>query len=233
MMNVIATLCARGGSKGVPGKNSKELNGKPLICYSIEQAQLCDFINDIYVSTDDETIAKIAQQSGAKVPFRRPAALADDTTSKLAVIQHLVAQLEKQHEKVDVIIDLDVTSPLREVADIKNCFKLLTRDVDLVITGFLSTKNPYFNMVERNQAGFVNLSKKPNQTVTSRQSAPQVFAMNASIYVWQRSALDRLLWDNDRIKLYEMPEERSVDIDTPLDWKIVQLLMNEKALCKI
>ncbi len=232
-MNVITTICARGGSKGVPGKNIKALNGKPLICYSIEQAQGCEFIKDIYVSTDDEDIANIARQAGAKVPFMRPSSLADDTTSKLAVIQHLVAHLEENHEKVDVIIDLDVTSPLREVDDIRRCYELLTTNIDLVITGYLSTKNPYFNMVESDDKGFVNLVKKPLSTVTSRQSAPKVFAMNASIYVWQRHALDKPLWENKHIKLYEMPEERSIDIDTPLDWKLVNLLMNEKTLCKI
>lgn len=232
-MNVIATICARGGSVGVPRKNIKELNGKPLICYSIEQAKQCDFINEVYVSTDDEAIATIAQQAGALVPFMRPKTLADDKTSKLDVIQHLVEQIETNHQKIDVIIDLDVTSPLREVNDIRNCFRLLTPDVDLVITGYLSNKNPYFNMVELDAGGFVNLSKRSEVLYTSRQTTPKVYAMNASIYIWQRHALNNSLWVNQHIKLYEMPEERSVDIDTPLDWKLVQLLMNEKESCKI
>ncbi len=232
-MSVIATICARGGSVGLPGKNIKKLNGKPLICYSIEQALKCDFIDDIFVSTDDEEIASIAQSAGAKVPFIRPKALADDVTSKLDVIQHLVSHLEKVHEKVDVIIDLDVTSPLREVSDIKNCYELLTSDTDLVITGYISNKNPYFNMVETNLDGFVHLCKKSEKNITSRQTCPKVYAMNASIYVWQRFALDKKLWENERIKIYEMPIERSIDIDTPIDWKLVQLLMNEKAECKI
>ncbi len=232
-MNVIATICARGGSIGVPGKNIKELDGKPLICYSIEQAKQCDFINEVYVSTDDKMIAAIALNAGAKVPFVRPASLADDKTSKVAVIQHLVAYLEEHHERVDIVIDLDVTSPLREINDIKQCYHLLTSDVDLVITGFLSNKNPYFNMVEEHEQGFVNLSKNTLGYFGSRQASPKVFAMNASIYVWQRHALNKPLWDNQRIKLFEMPEERSVDIDTPLDWKLVELLMTEKKVCKI
>lgn len=229
-MSVIATICARAGSVGVPGKNIKELNGKPLIYYSIEQAKKCKFIDNIYVSTDSELIANIAKAANVEVPFLRPESLADNETSKLTVIQHLVSYVERQSKEIDVIIDLDVTSPLREVEDIQNCFNMLTPDVDMVITGYLSNKNPYFNMVEVNDTGFVTLSKKNQGYFGSRQSAPKVYAMNASIYVWRRHALDKPLWENNRMKLYEMPEERSVDIDTPLDWKLVELLMDEKQL---
>ena len=232
-MSVIATICARGGSVGLPRKNIKNLHGKPLICYSIEQAQECGFIDKIFVSTDDQEIASIAEKAGAVVPFIRPKALAQNETSKLDVIQHLVNELEHQNQAVDVIIDLDVTSPLREVEDIKNCYDMLTSDVDLVITGYESLKNPYFNMVEENQHGFVELSKKSSTHYTARQSVPKVYAMNASIYVWHKSSLAKGLWGNQKIKIYEMPHERSIDIDTPFDWKLVHLLMSEKLTCKI
>lgn len=233
-MRVVATLCARGGSVGLPGKNIKSLHGKPLICYSIEQAQACNFINEIYVSTDDHEIAAIAQQAGAKVPFIRPAELAQNDTSKLVVIQHLIEKIEL-NPKVDIVIDLDITSPLRQVQDIHNCYEMLIQDndIDLVITGYRSNKNPYFNMVEYDNEGYVNLSKNSIHSVTSRQNAPDVYAMNASIYVWQRYALANGLWGNKKIKLYEMPQERSIDIDTPLDWKLVEILMSEKMLCTI
>ncbi|MBI2791862.1 MAG: acylneuraminate cytidylyltransferase family protein [Gammaproteobacteria bacterium] len=232
-MSVIATICARGGSVGLPRKNIKPLHGKPLICYSIEQAQSCDFIDKIYVSTDDQEIANIAEKAGAIVPFIRPPALAQNETSKLDVIQHLVNELENKKQAVDVIIDLDVTSPLREVDDIRNCYAMLTPDIDLVITGYESLKNPYFNMVEADQNGYVQLSKKSTTIYTGRQSVPKVYAMNASIYVWHKASLAKGLWGNQKIKIYEMPHERSIDIDTPFDWKLVQLLMNENVTCKI
>ncbi len=204
-----------------------------MICYSIEQAQACDFIDEIFVSTDDEEIASIAQKSGAIVPFIRPSALAHNETSKLDVIQHLVNEIELKNQAVDTIIDLDVTSPLREIEDINNCFHMLTADVDLVITGYIAHKNPYFNMVEENQNGYVELSKKSLTNYTARQSVPKVYAMNASIYVWHKASLAKGLWGNQKIKIYEMPHERSIDIDTPLDWKLVHLLMSEKLTCKI
>jgi CMP-N-acetylneuraminic acid synthetase len=229
MKNVIATICARGGSKGLPGKNSNILLGKPLISYTIEQALACDFISHVIVSTDDGHIAKIAEQAGAQVPFMRPPELALDDTPKRDVILHAVKEWEKLGVPVDVVIDLDVTSPLRDLDDIYHCYQLLTAEVDLVITGYKSNKNPYFNMVESKADGFVALSKQVGQTFASRQTTPPVYAMNASIYVWHRHTLERGLWDNPRIKLYEMPENRSIDIDTPVDWQYVEILMKEKS----
>lgn len=226
-MAVIATICARGGSKGVPKKNIKKMLDKPLIQYSIEQAKACNFIDHVVVSTDDQEIAEIARKLNALVPFIRPPGLALDDTPKLDVISHLVGFLENDGFNIDVIIDLDVTSPLRDVQDIINCYNLLDREVDIVITGYKSNKNPYFNMVEINTDGFAGLSK-PGITFSSRQAAPNVYAMNASIYVWHRKTLSKDLWSNSKIKFYEMPEERSIDIDSPIDWELVQLILQKK-----
>ncbi|MFT6988652.1 MAG: CMP-N-acetylneuraminic acid synthetase [Paraglaciecola sp.] len=229
-MSVIATICARGGSQGVPRKNILNLLGKPLIVYTIEQAISCSAIDHVYVSTDDQEIAEVARQAGAEVPFLRPAELATGKTAKLPVIKHLVEWIEKSGVKVDIIVDLDPTSPLRNIADINACINGLTPDVDVVITGYESDKNPYFNMVEASANGLVDLVKTFPGGVTSRQQAPAVFSMNASIYVWHRLSFYKGLWGG-KAKLHKMPRERSIDIDSPIDFKLVEILMQEKLDC--
>jgi CMP-N-acetylneuraminic acid synthetase len=226
-MSVIATICARGGSAGVPGKNIRPLLGKPLIAYTIEQAQACRAIDTVYVSTDDERIAEVARQAGAVVPFLRPAELATATAPKMPVIWHLVDGIERSGARVGRIVDLDPTSPLRDVGDIERCLELLDADTDVVITGYEAEKNPYFNMVEVKPDGNYGVVKPLPGGVASRQQAPRVYAMNASIYVWHRHSLDKGLWEG-RVKLHVMPRERSIDIDTPLDWDLVELLMRRQ-----
>ena len=224
-MTVIATICARGGSTGLPGKNIMPLLGKPLINYTIEAAQKCKFIDKIYISTDSKEIAAIAEKAGAIVPFMRPAELATSTAPKIPVIEHLVDWVEKNAGKVSKIIDLDPTSPLRDVSDIEACANMLDDNTDVVITSYEADKNPYFNMVEYDASGNVVLSK-PSKT-TSRQQAPKVYAMNASAYVWHRHTLSKGLW-GQRVKMHIMPRERSIDIDNPIDFKLVEILMREK-----
>lgn len=226
-MSTICTVCARGGSVGVPRKNVRDLHGKPLIGWTIEKALASPTIDAVYVSTDDDEIAKVAEEFGAVVPYRRPAELATSTAAKVPVIQHLVEKVESLGVEVDRIVDLDPTSPLRSVEDIETAIALLDDDTDAVITAYPSDKNPYFNMVERKDDGFVGLVV-PSGAV-SRQSAPKVYAMNASIYVWHRSTLTKGLWGG-RTRLYEMPHERSVDIDSELDFKLVELLMTAGGL---
>lgn len=226
-MSTICTVCARGGSLGVPRKNIRDLKGKPLIAWTIEQALATPSVDAVYVSTDDDEIARVAQEFGAIVPFRRPAELATSAAAKVPVIEHLVETVESLGVQVDRIVDLDPTSPLRLVEDIENAIALLDDDTDAVITAYPSDKNPYFNMVERKDGDFVGLVM-PSSAV-SRQSAPKVYAMNASIYVWHRSTLAKGLWGG-RTRLYEMPHVRSVDIDAELDFKLVELLMTERGL---
>lgn len=225
-MRTIATICARGGSTGVPDKNIRPLLGKPLIVYTIEQALACPGIDAVYVSTDSEAIAEVARRADAKVPFLRPADLATATAPKIPVIEHLVESLEKMGDGFERIVDLDPTSPLRDIADIEACMALLDHDTDTVITGYEAEKNPYFNMVEMRPDGNIGLVKLPDRPIPGRQAAPKVYAMNASIYVWHRHTLSKGLWGG-RVRLHVMPRERSVDIDTPLDFKIVELLMRE------
>lgn len=228
-MNII-TICARGGSVGVPGKNIRSLCGKPLIGWTIEQAFASKITDHVFVSTDSEAIAEIACSFGARVPFLRPAELATSTAGKLAVIQHLVEWIEANMGLVNSIIDLDPTSPLRHVEDIQTCYAMLDSATDVVITGYQADKNPYFNMVELKPNGFYERVCQPDTEVLGRQSAPTVFAMNASIYAWHRRNLSSSLWDSHRIRLHEMPRERSIDIDHDIDFDLVALLMKKKDL---
>ncbi len=228
-MNII-TICARGGSAGVPGKNIRKLCGKPLIGWTIEQAFASGVADEVFVSTDSEDIAEVARSFGAHVPFLRPAELATSTAGKIPVIQHLVDWVETHKGPVDAILDLDPTSPLRDVADIQTCFDMLDADTDVVITGYEADKNPYFNMVELKPNGFYERVCLPGNEVLGRQSAPKVFAMNASIYVWHRLSLSSSLWASPRIRLHVMPRESSIDIDHPIDFDLVELLMKKKGL---
>lgn len=224
-MTTIATICARGGSQGLPGKNIKLLHGKPLIVHTIEQALACDAINDVFVSTDDHIIAKISVEAGAKVPFLRPSELATSTTPKLPVIIHLVDHLIELGYSIDTIVDLDPTSPLRIISDIRSCIDLLDDRTDAVITAYPSDKNPYFNMVEYKQDGSIKPVKALSSQFFTRQSSPSVFSMNASIYVWKLHTLKLGLWSG-RTRMYVMPRERSIDIDSEFDFNIVEFLMS-------
>jgi CMP-N,N'-diacetyllegionaminic acid synthase len=223
-MTTIASICARGGSKGVPGKNIRLFAGKPLIVHSIEQALACPGIDRVVVSTDAEDIAEVARSAGAWVPFLRPTHLATDSAPKIPVIQHLADEVRKTGVEISRLVDLDATSPLRLLSDIERCLELYDGDTDLVITTFESEKNPYFNMVEAKEDGRIDLVKRPDQPVTGRQAAPKVYSMNASIYVWRPDALSKGLWGG-RVKMYVMPRERSIDIDSELDFQLAERLM--------
>lgn len=231
-MSVLCTICARGGSRGVPNKNIRELLGKPLIAYTIEQALDSNLINRTVVSTDSEQIAALARKYGAELPFKRPSSLAEDNSPKLPVIKHAVNYYIKElNYKPDYVIDLDPTSPLRVNEDIEKCLNLIMNDPDCdsLITGYRSNKNPYFNMVQLTPEGFAYLSKKPENQVTRRQDAPVVYAMNASIYVWKTDILlnqDQII--SGRVKFFEMPEERSIDIDSETDFRVVEFFLKER-----
>ena len=146
-MLLLCTVCMRGGSKGVHNKNIRQLHGKPLMAYTIEQAKKTDLFDNIVVSTDSEDIAEMARSFGADAWFKRPDELATDQAPKIPVIRHALIESEAYYQcTFDVIIDLDVTSPLRSVKDIKRSFNFFIKeDYDNLITGCSSRRNPYFN----------------------------------------------------------------------------------------
>lgn len=228
MTKILCTICARGGSKGVPRKNIRNVHGKPLIAYSIEHALEWRRADDVIVSTDDMDIQEIAIEYGAQVPFERPGHLATDDAAKIPVIQHATTKMEEKLDKrYDYVVDIDPTAPLRVVQDIEDCFQIVTEeDVSNVYTVTEADKNPYFNMVELDAEGYAQLSKRLDADVVRRQEAPTVYAMNASVYAYSRDFLQNTESVHSELtKISEMPPERSVDIDTMFDLKFVEYLM--------
>lgn len=228
---ILATICCRGGSKGVPGKNIKLLNGKPLIAYTIDSAKQSKYINELIISTDDQAIADIARSYGANVPFMRPADLASDTASKWPVFIHAVETYEQlTGNTVDYLVDLDVTVPLKTYQDIDGAIQMALQDplTDVVITGYEPERNPYFNMMEIGEDGFASIVKKGTKPIVRRQDAPKVYSLTPAAYVVKKSALYAFEhWSNAKCKIYEMPRERAVDIDTEIDFKIVEFLIGQ------
>ena len=227
----LCTICARGGSKGVRNKNVRPLAGKPMLAHSIGQALQSGLFDHVVVSTDSEELAEAAKAAGAELWFRRPAELASDTAAKLPVIRHAFLESERHYgREFPYLVDLDATSPLRIPGDITAAFEcFLAGGFDNLVTAMPARRSPYFNLVEQDAGGRVRLSKKLETPVVRRQDAPRCFDMNASIYIWKRRALlegDKVLGENTG--LYVMPEERSIDVDSELDFKIVELLMAER-----
>lgn len=230
MSNILCTICVRGGSKGVKNKNIKLINGLPLIAYTIEQAQQTGLFDHIVISTDSDEIASIAVKYGAEVFFKRSDEMASDTAGKLDVIRDAFVRSEAYYGKqYEYLIDLDATAPLRTMEDITASLAQLQKNGnDNLITAMPSRRSPYFNLIEMDDTGKVALSKSLDGIVR-RQDAPKSYDMNASIYIWKRDAIlngDSLFLE--KTGLYVMPEERSIDIDTELDFEFVEFLMRKK-----
>ena len=226
-MKRLCTICARGGSKGVPGKNLMELGGKPLVAHSIDQARASGLFDFIAVSSDSPQILDAARAAGAGILVSRPDDLASDSSAKLPAIKHAVSFVEAETgQRFDTLVDLDATSPLRVPEDIVGAVALLEeRGVSQVITGAPARRSPYFNLVELDDEGHVQLSKTTTPRIVRRQDAPRCYDMNASVYVWSYEGLFHggVPFNPDAL-LYEMPEFRSIDIDSPLDIDFVRFL---------
>jgi len=231
-MNITCVIGARGGSKGVAGKNFRPLLGKPLIAWSIEQALACPDIKRVVVSTDSEAIAEVSRQAGAHVPFVRPDELANDTAGKWEVWQHALAATDAHFagDPIDLFVDLDCTSPLRDVDDISKAIaQFRATDKDAVFTVCEARKNPYFNMLETDESGNLRISKQLLTPIVRRQDAPKVVEHVASIYVLSPDYLRRgtgLL--SGRTEGYDIGTAKSLDIDSEFDFELVEYLMRKR-----
>ncbi|MFN3759498.1 MAG: cytidylyltransferase domain-containing protein [Algoriphagus aquaeductus] len=229
---ILATICCRGGSKGVPDKNIKLLNGIPLIVHTIRQALQSTLIDDLIISTDDERIASIAIEAGGKVPFKRPSDLASDTSSKWPVFIHALEFYENElGKKVDYLVDLDVTVPLKEPQDIDGAIQLALDHptTEVVITGYEPERNPYFNMMEIRSDGLAEIVKKSENPIVRRQDAPEVYSLSPAAFVIKKSALYSYPhWSKAPCRIYPMPRERAIDIDSSLDFELIEFLINRK-----
>jgi len=224
---IVCIIPARGGSKGLPGKNIRDFFGRPLISHTICQALISKYIDRTLVSTDSKRIAGIAKTAGAEVPFIRPKRLATDRCGTIDALLHAVDWMEhKAKYDFDIVVLLHANTPLRITKDIDNCIiQLVKEKAENVFSVTASHRNPYFNMAELKE-GWAVQAKKGN--FASRQVAPAVFDLNSSIYVWWKDVLK----DKKRVflrksSIYVMPKERSIDIDDIFDWKIAELFYRE------
>lgn len=232
-MNRLCTICARGGSKGVTNKNIIDIAGKPLIAHTITQAKKSELFDYIVVSSDSSEIREMAIKWGADFTITRPQELASDTAAKIPAIQHAVKTAEEKlnnGKSYDLIVDLDATSPLRIVSDIKNAVMAFESHQEAInlISITKAHRSPYFNMVEVHNS-YAKLIKPLSDTIIRRQDTPTCYDMNASIYIWRRDTLfQNKSVLTDKTMTYFMPEERSIDIDTEFDLKIVRFLAESR-----
>ena len=227
-MKAIAFIFARGGSKGLPDKNIRPLDGKPLIAWSIEQALAINRIERVIVSTDSEAIATVARAYGAEVPFIRPAELARDDSPEWLAWQHALAFLiETNGSLPEAMVSVPATAPLRLPIDIENCLDEYEKgEVDMIIAVANAHRSPYFNMVKANLNGTVGLVIPPQSAIARRQDAPVVFDMTTVAYVARPEfvmAHDSLF--DGRVRAVIVPTERAIDIDTLLDFQIAECLL--------
>ena len=234
-MKLLITICARGGSKGIPGKNIRLLNGKPLIGYTIEAARKFEEGRDcvIALSTDSHQIKKTAETFGLFTNYERPVSLATDQAGKIETIKDLLEYEEKTRGiSFDYIIDLDVTSPLRTADDLNEAFKLLLNDINALNLFSVSpaSRNPYFNMVEEKENNYFDLVKKG--TFFTRQSSPKVFDINGSFYFYRRSffnqkGINKAITDHSMV--YVMPHI-CFDLDHEIDFDFLSYLLENNKI---
>jgi len=206
------------------------LAGKPLIAYSIETALASRYIDRVVVSTDDPEIADIARQYGAEVPFMRPEELARDNSPEWLTWQHAVRSIQAGGDKVEVLVCVSPTSPLRAVKDVDACIELLLEgESDLVCTIRNAQRNPYFNMVVLDQNGYARLAASPAGTIYRRQDAPDMFDMTTVAYAMTPEFLLRAnsIFEG-RVKSVLVPDERALDIDSELDFKFAEFLLSQR-----
>ena len=228
---ILGVIPARGGSKGIPKKNIKPLAGKPLIVWTIEIAKKSKYLDKTIVSTDDAEIKKVAEQYGGEVPFLRPAELATDKAAMIPVLRHACETMEKQlGRKIDVIVLLDATAPLRSTDDIDSCIQRLADEKrDSVLTVTESLKNPYFNMIEIAPDGKIHLVKQPEKPIFRRQDAPKVYDVTSSSYAFSREFLFKAeVVHGLNTAAVIVPQERAGGIDTEIEFRMVDELMRRK-----
>lgn len=236
-MKTLITICARGGSKGIPGKNIRLLNGKPLLAYSIEMAQKYKQVyadTDIVLSTDSDEIINISEKYGLSTKYKRPDYLANDTAGKVDAIKDVLLFCENEHsKKYDYILDLDVTSPLRTLDDLCRAMEVLENDKDAVNLFSVSNpnRNPYFNMVEQKANGYYGKVKELDNIILSRQTAPKVYDMNASFYFYKRIFFEQGYKSaiTDKSLIYLVPHT-CFDMDHPIDFEIMSFLLSNNKL---
>jgi len=227
-MKVLGLVPARGGSKGVPGKNTRLLGGKPLLQYTAEAALASRLLSRVILSTENEEIARVGEECGLEVPFYRPPRLAADDTPMLPVVQHAVSWMEDQGERFDAVCLLQPTNPLRRSEDIDACIRLLeTTGADAVVTilPVPAEHNPHWVYFE-NGSGLLRLSTGEASPISRRQELPPAYHREGSVYVTRRNVLmnENSLYGK-RLAGHLIEAESSVNIDRPSDWDRAEELL--------
>jgi N-acylneuraminate cytidylyltransferase len=228
----VAFIFARGGSKGLPRKNLLPVAGKPLVGHAIDAARAVPEVDRVIVSTDDREIADVARSFGAEIPFMRPAELAADNAPETDAWKHAVRTLQELDggRRLDVFLCVPCTAPLRLPADLVACLRELEHpDTDLVITATEALRNPYYNMVQFDDWGYVNLVIPPERAVTRRQDVPQVYNMTTVAYAAHGEHVLRMkrLFEG-RVRMVIIPRERALDIDEALDLELAEFMYRRR-----
>lgn len=223
MSRIFAFVFARGGSKGLPGKNLLPIGGTPLIAHSINIAKAIPQISRVFVSTEDAEIKKVAQYYGAEV-IDRPAELAGDTSPEWEAWRHAIKHLEGAGEEFDTFVSLPSTSPLRSVVDVETAIRALDSDTDAVITVTPASRSPFFNMVSRDPNGSCRILLA-SAGFNRRQDAPEAFDITTVAYILKKEFILKAerLFDGE-VKSVVVPKERAVDIDDALDFAFAETL---------
>lgn len=227
-MRPLVIIPARGGSKGIPHKNIKELEGKPLICYTIDAARKFTTDDNICVSTDDDAIIKVVEAYGLRIPFKRPGYLATDNAGTNGVLLHALDFYERKGNQYDMVVLLQVTSPFRRAEDVIEAVKHYDDSIDMVTSVMPAKCNPYYDGFEDDAGGLLVISKGDG-SIERRQDAPRVWQQNGAVYVINPLQLKaKGLAGMTKIRKYVMDELHSVDIDNMLDWKIAEIMLKDK-----
>ena len=230
-MKTIAFIFARGGSKGLPNKNLLPINGKPLIAWTIQQALSVERIESVIVSTDSFEIASTAKLFGAEIPFMRPTELATDRSPEWLSWRHALNWFKGEMGYFpECFVSVPTTSPLRKSSDIDSCLDLFEKvDCDAVVTITESSRSPYFNMVRKDERGRIELVSKPDGRIFHRQEVPMTYDMTTVCYVAKPDFIMRAdsLFDGV-IQGVTVPRERSIDIDTQVDFEICEYLLAQR-----
>lgn len=225
-MKTLVIIPARSGSKGLPDKNIKLLNGKPLIHYSIEVALKVFKAEDICVSTDSEKYKKIAEKTGIEVPFLRPEKISTDTSTSQEVILHCLDFYKQKGIHYDTVLLLQPTSPFRKKEHITQIISSYTKELDMVVSVKETESNPYYVLAEENEQGYLEKSKKGN--FTRRQDCPKVYEYNGSMYVINVNSLSTMkMSEFSKVKKFEMEKFYSIDIDNQFDFDFAEFVLGK------
>lgn len=229
-MKNLAFIFARGGSKGLPGKNIKKLNSKPLLNYSIETAIACPSIDKVYVSTDDEKIAAVATEAGASV-IERPEHLALDDSPEWMAWRHAIEWVYQNEGEFDTFVSLPPTSPLRAVNDVEAAINKVNRtSIDMCISVTEAARSPYFNMVQASTVNCeaVELVCNAGRVFEHRQDVPKVFDITTVVYATSpQFVLEKTGLFDGSVGVVEVPKQRAVDIDDIFDFYYAETLLKQ------